>query len=88
MSFLLYLEHNLKIMIKKFLELKKIPLNSYRYFINSYYFSKFFMFVRLFIKFIFKNIKGYYRLKWYKIEISLKGHSYHFFALKKQFSQV
>ena len=33
------------------------------YFINSYYFSNFFLFVKLFIKFIFKNIKGYYRQK-------------------------
>ena len=33
------------------------------YFIKSYYFSNFFLFVKLFIKFIFKYIKGCYRKK-------------------------
>ena len=57
------------------------------YFINSYYFCNFF-FVKQFIKFIFKNIKGCYKQKCHKIDISLKGHSYHFFALKKLFSLI
>ena len=34
---------------------------------------------------MFKYIKRCYGKKWHKIEISLKDHSYHFFALKNQF---